>query len=160
MQQPGGAVVRPRVGLNPIAADAHNEWLYFGPMHGTSLYRIKTALLRDGSLSSEKLAQAVERFSEKPITDGISIDDDGNVYLADLPNNAVVSVSKSGEISTIAADPRLSWVDAFSFGPDGELYAVVNQLHLSPPFQGGKDATRAPFLIIKIPTETRGTVGR
>lgn len=160
IERPDGTVLRPRVGLNPIAADKHNEWLYFGPMHGTSLYRIATAALRDETLSANQLAAAVDRFSDRPITDGISIDDEGNVYLADLPNNAVVRVAPSGEMTTIASGVELSWVDAFSFGPDGHLYAVVNQLHRSALLNRGKDVTIRPFLIIKIPTDVGGTVGR
>jgi sugar lactone lactonase YvrE len=160
IERPDGSVLRPRVGLNPIAADKNNEWLYFGPMHGTTLYRVPTAALRDENLSEEALAKAVERFSERPITDGISIDDDGNIYLADLPNNGVVRVSSAGVMTTLARGPELSWVDAFSFGPDGALYAVVNQLHKSAPLNRGKDVTTPPFLVVKLKTEVGGTVGR
>lgn len=160
IQRPDGTVQRPRVGVNPLAADARNEWLHFGPMHGSSLYRIRTESLRDPSLSPETLSRAVERFSDKPITDGISIDRKGNVYLGDLPNNAIVRISPAGEMSTIASGPELSWVNDFSFGPDGHLYAVVNQLHRSPPFGRGADLTKPPFLIIKLEPEARGIVGR
>jgi hypothetical protein len=71
IRQPDGATVRPRVGVNPIVLDHDNEWLYFGPMHGTSLYRIRTAHLRDPILDREgRLARVVERHGDKVISDG------------------------------------------------------------------------------------------
>ena len=42
--------------------DALAEWVYFGAMSGTVLYRVRTADLRDASLSEEALARRVERF--------------------------------------------------------------------------------------------------
>ena len=35
-----GHLVRPRIGVNPVTEDLQNEWVYFGPMHGLSLYRV------------------------------------------------------------------------------------------------------------------------
>ena len=36
-----GKLTRPHIGVNPITEDLNNEWVYFGPMHGLSIYRIK-----------------------------------------------------------------------------------------------------------------------
>lgn len=157
---PSGKRIQPRVGVNPIAADANNEWLYFGPMHGLSLYRVKTSDLRDPALSKEQLAKRVERFSDKPICDGISMDRDGNIYLGDLAHDALVRISPDGQSRRIATDPRLSWLDAFSFGPDGKLYGVANQLHRSARLHGGKDETIKPFLIVDFVSEAGGVIGR
>lgn len=155
-----GTTFRPHIGVNPIAADRDNEWLYFGPMHGTSLYRVPTRVLRDGSLGRGAIGDAVQRFSDKPISDGISIDNSGNVYLGDLARNAIVKISPEGELETLAQAPELSWVDAFSFDSEGKLYAVVNQLHKSSPLNRGRDETRTPYLIVEVPTDDSGTVGR
>lgn len=155
-----GTEIRPRVGINPIAIDKDGEWLFYGPMHGRSMYRIRTADLRNAGLAPDDLAIRAERWSEKPICDGISIDNAGNVYLGDLANNAIGVIGSDRKYSVLISDPRLSWVDAFSFGDNGYLYAVVNQLHRSAVLNGGESATQPPYLIVKFRPLSKGTVGR
>ncbi len=155
-----GAEIRPRVGINPIAIDKDGDWLYYGPMHGRSMYRIRTDDLRNNQLTSEALAGRVERWSDKPICDGISIDNAGNLYLGDLANNAIGVIDFDRKYRVLINDPRLSWVDAFSFGPDGYLYVVVNQLHRTAVLNGGSAATEPPYLILKFKPLANGTVGR
>jgi hypothetical protein len=60
----------------------------------------------------------------------------------------------------LGTDPRLSWVDAFSYGPDGHLYAVANQLHRTAVLNGGVNATRPPYLVIRLRPLAPGTTGR
>jgi sugar lactone lactonase YvrE len=84
-----GRLSRPHIGVNPITEDLSNEWVYFGPMHGLNLYRIKAADLADENLDDKALGLRVERYSAKPISDGISIDRDNNIYLGELAENAI-----------------------------------------------------------------------
>jgi sugar lactone lactonase YvrE len=155
-----GKEIRPRVGINPIAIDKQGEWLYYGPMHGYSMYRIRTSDLRNSELTAEELAARVERWADKPICDGISIDDAGNLYLGDLANNAIGVIGPDRHYRVLVANSRLSWVDAFSFGPDGYLYTVVNQLHRSAVLNGGEAATIPPYLILRFKPLATGTTGR
>ncbi len=145
----GEEVTRPRIGVNPIAIDAAGEWLYFGPMHGTSMYRVRAADLRDPSLSKKALTKRVERYSDKPICDGITIDADGNIYLGDLANDAIGVIDANGAYRVLESSPKLSWVDAFAIGPDGKIYTVANQLHLSPPLRRGTDASTPPYQVLR-----------
>ncbi len=155
-----GSEIRPRVGINPIAIDRDGEWLYYGPMHGRSMYRIRTADLRNADLAPDDLAARVERWADKPICDGISIDNAGNVYLGDLAENAIGVIDSDRKYSVLISDPRLSWVDAFSFDDKGFLFAVVNQLHRSAVLNGGEPATEPPYLIVKFRPLAGGTIGR
>ena len=160
IRQDDGSMVRPRVGINPIALDKDGEWLYYGPMHGQTMYRIRTADLRNSELTSEDRAKKVERWADKPICDGISVDNAGNIYLGDLANNAIGVISSDREYRVLISDSRLSWVDAFSFGSDGYLYTVANQLHRSAVLNGGESATHPPYLILKFRPLSEGTTGR
>ena len=161
IRQPDGSTVRPRVGVNPIVLDHDNEWLYFGPMHGTSLYRIRTAHLLDPILDREgRLAGVVERHGDKVISDGSSMDSDGNLYISDLAGSAVGVTDPDGGYRQLVSDARLAWPDAFSFGPDGLLYGVANQLHRSATLNAGTDETQPPFLIFRINPLADGVVGR
>jgi sugar lactone lactonase YvrE len=155
-----GHLVRPHIGVNPITEDLKNEWVYFGPMHGLSLYRIKAADLADDSLDSQALAQRVERYSAKPISDGISIDRDDNIYLGELAENAIGVIKPDRSYQRLTQCPKLSWVDSFSFGPEGKLYAVVNRLHQSATLNGGESSSKPPYFLIQVKALAPGLPGR
>lgn len=160
VKTPAGELIRPHIGVNPITEDLANEWVYFGPMHGLSLYRIKATDLIDESLTAEELARRVERYSDKPISDGISIDKNNNIYLGDLANNAIGVIDPNRKYRQLAQCPRLSWVDSFSFGANGQLYAVVNRLHRSAALNGGNDQSKPPYFLLKVKALAAGLPGR
>lgn len=159
-KRPDGTSVKPRVGVNPIALDARGEWLYFGPMHGHSMYRVRTADLRDMELKPEALASRVERYSDKPICDGISIDTAGNIYVTDIANNAIGVIDTKRNYKIWIKDPRLSWPDAFSFGADGYLYTVANQLHRTERLNSGVSVVKPPYLVLRVKGLAPGIPGR
>ncbi|QPK63629.1 hypothetical protein IVG45_01200 [Methylomonas sp. LL1] len=160
VKTPSGELVKPHIGVNPITEDLANEWVYFGPMHGLSLYRIKAADLINESLTAQELAKNVERYSDKPISDGISIDENNNIYLGDLANNAIGLIDPKRQYRQLAQCPRLSWVDSFSFGVNGQLYAVVNRLHRSATLNGGDDQSKPPYFLLKVKALSAGLPGR
>ena len=160
IRQADGSTVRPRVGANPIALDVDNEWLYYGPMHGTSLYRIRVSELLDREIEAEALADRVERYGHKPISDGISIYSDGNVYITDVANNAIGVIDQSREYRIYLMDERLSWPDALSFGSDNRLYTVSNQLHKSALLHGGEETAKPPYYIFSFTALAAGVSGR
>ena len=155
-----GQLSRPHIGVNPITEDLQNEWVYFGPMHGLSLYRIKAADLADESLDAQTLGQKVERYSAKPISDGISIDRDNNIYLGELAENAIGVIKPDRSYQRLTQCPNLSWVDSFSFGPEGKLYAVVNRLHQSAVLNGGMALSKPPYFLLRVNALAPGMAGR
>ncbi len=148
------------IGVNPIALDASNEWLYYGPMNGTSMYRIRTADLRNPNLTSSELADRVERYSDKPICDGISIDNGGNIYISDLEANAIGVITPDRQYKELIQDAIISWPESFSFGPDGYLYFVASQLHRSAPLNNLNETAKPPFYVFRIKGLAPGVVGR
>jgi sugar lactone lactonase YvrE len=155
-----GKLVRPHIGVNPITEDLDNVWVYFGPMHGHNLYRIKADDLANENLDAKRLANHVQRYSDKPISDGISIDKDNNIYLGELAANAIGVISPDRTYRRLAQCPNLSWVDSFSFGPAGQLYAVVNRLHQSATLNGGVFKAKPPFYLLKVKSLAAGLPGR
>ena len=155
-----GKLIRPHIGVNPITEDLNNEWVYFGPMHGLSLYRIKADDLVNESLNAETLANRVERYSDKPVSDGITIDKNNTIYLGDLANNAIGIISADRKYRILSQNPKLSWVDSFSYGPNGKLYAVVNRLHQSEILNGGVLKSSPPFYLLQIEALAAGLPGR
>jgi sugar lactone lactonase YvrE len=150
-----------QVGANPITVDPNNEWVYYAPMSGTSLYRIATADLLDLALTPEQLASRVERYGDKPICDGITVDGAGNVYITSITDNAIGVVDATGSYQTLYQDKQLlSWTDGMAFSSDNFIYVTVSQLQNSPPLNNGVNAFKAPFYLVRFPALASGKVGR
>ena len=73
---------------------------------------------------------------------------------------AIGVIDKSREYRIYIQDQRLSWPDALSFGPDGRLYTVSNQLHRSAPLHGGEQTATPPFYIFAFEPLAAGVSGR
>ncbi|MFH0825348.1 MAG: L-dopachrome tautomerase-related protein [Pseudomonadota bacterium] len=148
------------IGVNPIALDATDEWLYYGPMSGRSMYRIRSADLLNEALTRETLASRVERYSEKPICDGMSIDKAGNIYISDLEAGAVGVISSERNYRRLLVDRNIMWPESFSFGPDGLLYFTASKLHLTAPLNEGRNSSMPPYHVFRMKPLAEGIVGR
>ncbi len=71
-------------------------------MNGKSLYRIRTTDLLNTALKDEQMGQRVERFSDKPLCDGLSIDNAGNVYVSDLQSNSLGVITPERQFKVLA----------------------------------------------------------
>ena len=119
-----GGLVSLKSGVDGIALDAENRWLYFGAINQSGLYRLPVSALIDASLSERQLAAYVERYADKPLSDGLSTDLAGNVYVTDVEHGAIIAVDPERSLRTLVKSPRIRWADALSFGPDGWLYVA------------------------------------
>jgi sugar lactone lactonase YvrE len=118
-----------RIPIDSIALDTRGEWLYYGAVTGDRLYRIATRDLNNQSLSAEELAQRVEDYGPKTLSDGLTMDENDNIYLSDMEHSAILTLDSSRRLETLVRDERLRWPDGFSFGPDGWLYVTCSSLH-------------------------------
>jgi sugar lactone lactonase YvrE len=143
--------------LNPITIDPAYEWVYFGALNGRTIKRVPAAAF-DGTAS--EVAVRIEAYGPKPFSDGITVDGAGNVYITDIEHNAIGVTTPAG-YRIIAELPKgQSWPDGFSFGPDGFVYATVNQLDRSAALNGGKDAGKPPFQLVRVKALAEGATGR
>ena len=152
-----------RPGVDSIALDRNEEWLYFAPVTDDKMHRIRISDLNDLSLSEEQLAQKVEEFGEKTMSDGITTDNAGNLYLSDLEHSAIIrmnaDVSGKTNLETLIKDPKLRWPDGFSFGPDGWLYVTSSSLQsvIAKPDQ--YIAEHGPYKIFRLKTDVTAYPG-
>jgi len=121
-----GGMVALRGGVDGIALGA--KWLYYGALNGSGLYRIQLKELRNENLPASQLATRIERYSDKPLSDGLSIDKAGGVYITDVEHSAIFRVGSDRRLSTLIQSSRIRWPDALSFGPDGYLYVADSAL--------------------------------
>lgn len=150
-----------KIGINPITIDPTNTWVYFAPMTATAMYRVRTADLLNEALSDADLAAKVERYGDKVISDGSTVDADGNVYITAMTDNAIGVTKPDGTYEVLfQSDTDLPWPDGFSIGVDGYVYATINELHRSPVLNGGEDASLGTYRIVRFPALGTGISGR
>jgi sugar lactone lactonase YvrE len=117
-----GGLVSLKGGVDGIAFDSEGTWLYFAAINQSGLYRVRLEDLTNIKLPPEQLADRVERFSDKPLSDGLSTDIARNVYVTDVEHGAVFIVGADKDPKTLIRSARIRWADALSFGPGGWLY--------------------------------------
>ena len=150
-----------KIGINPITIDPTNTWVYFAPMTGSAMYRIQTRDLLDESLDDAALEARVERYGDKPISDGSTVDAAGNVYITAMTDNAIGVTRADGTYEVLfQSDEDLPWPDGFSMGADGFVYATINELHRSPVLNGGEDASVGMYRIVRFPALGTAVSGR
>ncbi|MFT6030917.1 MAG: sugar lactone lactonase YvrE, partial [Oleiphilaceae bacterium] len=148
-----------RPGVDSIALDRQEKWLYFAPVTDTYLHRIAISDLRNTNLSPEKLTQKVERFAKKSMSDGITTDDAGNIYISDLEHTAINRISAEGKFETLLKDPKLRWPDGFSFGPGGWLYVTNSALNVVIGKPSSYIMEQGPYQILRFKPESSGYPG-
>jgi sugar lactone lactonase YvrE len=149
-----------RPGVDSIALSRDGEWLYYAPVNKPQLYRIATAHLLDQQLSPQQLAGQVEAYADKTMSDGISTDDAGNIYLTDPEHSAIVRVTPERQLETLLKTERLRWPDGFSFGPDGWLYVSCSSLQnviAQPP---SSVVRHAPYQVFRFKPAASAAAGQ
>lgn len=133
--------------LNPIAIDPSAEWVYYGALHGKTIYRTPASAFD----SEEKIVAGIEKFGVKSFCDGIAVDGNQNVYVTNIEEQAIAVSNKEG-FKNIAMLPKgQTWPDGLYIGNDGHIYSTVDQLNRVPALNKGKDDSKPPYLIIKTP---------
>lgn len=153
-----GGIVALRGGVDGIALGP--EWLYYGAINGSGLYRVPLRDLINASIPGTQLAAGIERYATKPLSDGLSIDVAGNVYGTDIEHGSVFSVDAAGELQTLLRSEQLRWPDALSFGPDGWLYVADSALAdvvLQPSDHIRKSG---PYKVFRFQPGNEGTPGQ
>jgi sugar lactone lactonase YvrE len=126
-----------------IALSSDGAWLYWKPLTGTTLYRIRTAALTGSGLAGEDVSSQVQSYGKVGPTDGFWIgrraeSDSDILYITSIEDNAIkarnLAQGPAGALRTVLQDPRLRWPDTFSQGPDGSLYVTTSRIQDSAFF--------------------------
>ena len=134
-----------------IALSTDNQYLYYRALSGHSLYRIKTAVLRNAALSEAQVQAAVEKLGDAPACDGMEIDSKNNLYLTGFENGEILRRTPEGKIETVVKEARLEWPDTFSWDPAGNnIYFTTSAIHKTPHWNKGVGQPREPFRIYKM----------
>jgi sugar lactone lactonase YvrE len=149
-----------RIGVDSITLDRKGEYLYYAPVNGDRMFRIATSALDDPTLSATALAAKVEDYGPKTISDGLSSDDAGNVYVTDPEHSAVLTLGPDRTLHTLIKDAKLRWPDGLSFGPDGWLYFTCSSLQHVLFVAPGHQAANAPYHVFRFKPGQTATPGQ
>jgi hypothetical protein len=114
--------------VDPIALDKQNVWLYYGPMSGDAMYRIRVSDLNNESLNAEELGKRVEFYARKSQCDGITMDKAGNIYLTSIEDGAINVIGADRKQYTLVTHDKMRWPDGMSFGSDGYVYVADSDI--------------------------------
>lgn len=146
-----------KLGIDSIALARDGKELYYGAVTSDKLYKLPVSTIlavidemqRAGRVVSNEndnnvLNSTITVVStEKPVSDGASSDNNGNIWLTAIEHSAIVVTTTSGDkllTRKVVEDERLRWPDGLSFGPNG-LYITTSALHLK--FLSGAAAEKA-----------------
>jgi sugar lactone lactonase YvrE len=117
-----GGLISLRAGVDSLGIDDAGQWVYYGAMNHTELYRAKLNDLRE--LSAANLRLRKQKVGPKVQSDGITLDRAGNVYLTDVEHSAIAIMKPGEPTQTLVKHPKMRWPDGLSWGPDGYLYVA------------------------------------
>jgi len=155
-----GGLISLKVGVNGIAIDPHNKWLYFAATNSSGLYRIRMEHVVDTTIPEIELQTLVERYSDKPLSDGLSTDLDGNIYVTDVEHNSISIVGNDRLPKTLVRSSDIRWASGLSFGPDGYLYVADSAFPELLLKTKKHIAAQGPFSIYRFDTGHAGIPGQ
>ena len=152
LKGPDGRPVQ--VNADQLEVSPDGRYLYVQPLCGP-MSRVETALLDDPQTPADTLSAAMRFWYDTPSLGGTAIAPDGTLYLNDLEDDSILSLSPSRALRLVVHDPRLHWADAPFLGTDGTLTVPVSQLDRAAPFRHGHAQFQFPIVM-----ETLQTAGR
>ena len=124
------------------------------------LYKIPTSVINDFNAPHSEIEDAIITVGKKPISDGLSTDTLGNIYITDVENQGLAIMTPEGELSTLIRDDRVTWADGCSFGGDGYLYFTDSELPNQMLNTKSAMLESAPYGIFRIKPLSGGVPGR
>lgn len=156
-----GKILRDPKG-DPVVAHADQlevspdgKWFYYQPCSGR-MSRVETRYLDDAGLTDAQLASHVERFADTPSTGGTAIGVDGTIYLSDVNEKRILTISPEGKMATLISDQRLIWVDAMWIDDSGFLLMPAAQLNRTAGWNGGVSALQQPITLYRLKIGQKG----
>ena len=153
------------VGADGITLDKNQEWLYFAPLSGYEMYRVRMTDLLDSSLTDAQLSVKVEFYAHKPYNGGLTIDQNNNLYLTEVGAHRIgIIPADTREYREYVSDPNMIWPDGVTYISDGFMYSGAAQLIQTGVFQDnatpkGHANNAPPYRIYRFRPEAAGTPG-
>ncbi len=153
-----GGLIALKPGIDGIALDPEGEWLYYGAMAHDGLFKVQVHACING-LDGETEPK-VHFVGNKPLSDGLSVDTAGRVYITDVEHRGISVMEPDGSLWTLLKDERIIWADGLSFGGDGYLYLTDSEIPNQMLKSRDHMEYHAPYQIFRLKPEHAGLAGR
>lgn len=156
-----GGLVWLKPGVDGVAISDDGRWVYYAAMAHSRLYRVPLALLVDANASEASRRAAIEAVAVKPMSDGLSIDQRGQVLITDVEHGAVMRWRPgSDRPETLLQSDRIRWADGFSHGPEDWLYLADSAIPEQMLRSRAHIAAQGPYTIWRFRTGSPGQPGQ
>ena len=152
-----GGLYKMHPGVDSIALDHRDVWLYFGAMSHEDMFRVPAEDLRVASRANIKAH--TQRFGPKPQSDGLTMDSENSIYITDVEHGAICVLNQKRELNTLIRDDRIRWPDGLSLTADGWLYFTDSDIP-DLMMQSRDHVKRAgPYFMYRVQTGKKGQAG-
>ncbi len=156
-----GRAVSLKLGVDGIVLSETGHHLYFAAMNNSGLYRIPIRNLDNFYLDDAEVNSAVEFVSQKVLSDGLTIDQNGSIYFCDIEHAGIARWHAESGLETLIEVPNsIRWADGMSYGPDSCIYFTDSALPQIMFKSKTEIAKAGPFYLYKIKMKTPGFPGR
>ncbi len=144
-----GGVIDLLTGIDGIDFSRDGRYIYYAGMGHSGLFRVPTNIVIDFTKTAQEVANAVERVADKPLSDGIRTDFEGNVYITDIEHQGIYVVTPQGKGFTLIKDKKVRWADGLSLTNDGVFYLADSDIPDQMLQSKEHIAANAPYHIYK-----------
>lgn len=155
-----GGLIALKPGIDGIVVDADGAYVYYGAMTHDGLFRVPTSVLQTPNVAQAVVAQAVERVGDKPLSDGLSIDVEDNIYVTDVEHGGVARMNPDGKLETLIKSDRVRWADGISYGGDGFYYFTDSAIPDQMLQSRSHIEAAAPYYLYRFKADVVGIPGR
>jgi len=144
-----GGLATLKAGVDGLAIDPPGEWLYFAAISHSGLFRVRIHDLLDQTMPPQDLANRVERFSDKPLSDGLIATPDGDIFITDVEHGAILAADPQRRLRTVIKSSGIRWADGMALGPQGMFYLADSALPDVILRSRGHISSQAPYYIFR-----------
>ena len=144
------------VGIDGIEISEDQKWLYIASMTNSRLCRAPMSVVLNPSTSPEVFNQSLEDVGQKPMSDGIAIDNNGRVIITDVEHGRITAFNPATkQLSNLGGSKDIVWPDGVVVGPDNSVYFTDSSIpsyidqFVRPPTESKLQGHR-PYFIYRL----------
>lgn len=141
------------VDASMVAVSPDGTWIVL-QAPGQYLSRVSTAIFTDPDITPAAFEESVTQWFKTPSLGGMTIDNDGTLYWADITTSSILSYTTGRVPRRLITDPRLQWPTTPGLDGHGHLYVSASQLNHSTAFGAPSATITWPITIYELTLPT------